>query len=199
MTEVSNIDLGSVGLLGELAVEMALVRNGWHPVRLDTARMASNADLLAVNRKRRISIQIKTTNAFKKHSHSKSLGFGYSTGYLRDRKPIFNSKESPLIADIVIGVSYDPEKTRFVVMPVAFAEKLCREHCDWWASVSTRTESGKRSDSFPIYLCFSHEPRAHTEAHRRAKRNLLHYEDAWHILDEPLERLHDETIWPLID
>ena len=39
-----------VGLLGELEVELQLVLQGWHPVRLDTAQMASNADLLAVNK-----------------------------------------------------------------------------------------------------------------------------------------------------
>jgi hypothetical protein len=193
-----DINLGSVGLLGELAVEMALVRNGWHTVRLDTARMASNADLLAIKGKKRISIQVKTTNAFKNHSHSKSLGFGYSTSYLRDGKSIFNSKESPLIADVVIGVSYHPTNTRFIVMPVAFAERLCKRHCDWWASIPTRTKTGKRSDSFPIYVCFSHTPRAHFKEHERAKRNLAHYENAWRILEEPIERLHNKAVWPLI-
>ena len=32
-----------VGLLGELAVEMPIVQHGWHPVRLDTTQLASNA------------------------------------------------------------------------------------------------------------------------------------------------------------
>src|SRR5438046_401757 len=79
-----------VGLLGELEVELQHVRKGWHPVRLDTAQMASNADLLAVNKEKRVSIQVKTTETEKQHSHSQWLGFGYSTGYLRDKKPIFN-------------------------------------------------------------------------------------------------------------
>ena len=50
----------NVGLLGELQVEQRLVEEGWHPVRLDTGRMASNADLLAVNRQHRVSIQVNT-------------------------------------------------------------------------------------------------------------------------------------------
>ena len=37
-----------VGRLGELLVEQQLIERGWHPVRLDTAQMASNADLLAI-------------------------------------------------------------------------------------------------------------------------------------------------------
>ncbi len=31
----------NVGLLGELQVEQRLVEMGWHPVRLDTGRMAA--------------------------------------------------------------------------------------------------------------------------------------------------------------
>jgi hypothetical protein len=186
-----------VGLLGELEVEIRLVQNGWHPVRLDTAQMASNADLLAVNRQHRVSIQVKTTDTHKQHSHSQWLGFGYSTGYVREKKSIFNSKDSPLIADVVIGVSYFPGNSRFVVMPVAFAEALCRLHCDYWSSVPTK-KAGKRSDSFPIYLCFAADRKTHTEYHERVKRNVLKFEDAWQVLSEPLAKLHDAKRWPLL-
>ena len=65
-----------VGLLGELEVELMLVRQGWHPVRLDTGQMASNADLLAISREHRVCIQVKTTDSDKGHSHSQWLGFG---------------------------------------------------------------------------------------------------------------------------
>ena len=187
-----------VGLLGELCVEMCLVEKGWHPIRLDTAQMASNADLLAVNRHQRISIQVKTTDMHMQHSHSQFLGFGYSTGYLRDKKPIFNAKKSPLIADVVVGVSFHPEKSRFVVMPVAFAEALCRFHCDYWSEVPTKTSTGKRSDSFPIYLCFTANRKPHREHHERIKRNLLKFEDAWDVLSEPLSKLHDSKKWRLL-
>ena len=198
MENADSSEIGSVGLLGELAVEMALIQHGWHPVRLDTSRMASNADLLAINRKSRISIQVKTTNAYKKHSHSTSLGFGYSTSYLRDGKNIFNSKESPLIADVVIGVSYNLHETRFVVMPVAFAEKICKYHCDYWFSVPTKTKTRKRSDSFPLYLSFSKVSRKHEKSQTRIQRNLLQFENAWHILHEPIEKLHNAKAWKLL-
>ncbi len=117
------------GRLGELLVEQQLLERGWYPVRLDTAQMAANADIVALNRERRVSVQVKTTDATTGHSHSNSVGFGYATAYLREGKPIFNSKPSPLVADVVVGVKYDSEKSRFVVMSVAFAEKLCRFHC----------------------------------------------------------------------
>ena len=136
-----------VGRLGELLVEQQLIERGWHPVRLDTAQMASNADLLAIKGKYRVSLQVKTTNAKSEHSHSQSLSFGYATGYLRDHKPIFNSKSGPLLADAIVGVSYG-SPTRFVVMPVAFAEKLCQKHCDYWFEVPKKS-SEIRSPRFP--------------------------------------------------
>lgn len=184
-----------IGLLGELELELQLVQKGWHPVRLDTAQMASNADLLAVNRKQRVSIQVKTTDAGKKHSHADWLGFGYSTAYLRDKKPVFNSKVSPLIADVIVGVSYKAAATRFIILPVALAEALCRMHCDYWFSVPTGTSTGKRSHSFPIYLCLTKARADHTDLDERIKRNLLKYENAWSILSEPVEKLHNPKAW----
>lgn len=189
-----------IGLLGELAVEMQIVQRGWHPVRLDTAQMASNADLIAIKGQHRVSIQVKTTNAETQHPVEDSAGwlsFGYATGYLRDSKPLFNSKNSPLIADVVIGVSYHPRRTRFVVMPVAFAEALCRVHCDYWSCVPTKGGS-KRSQSFPVYLLFTANRHAHKEHFDRIKRNVSKFENAWDVLSEDIATLHDPMKWPLL-
>jgi hypothetical protein len=145
-----------VGLLGELEVEIQLVRQRWHPVRLDTAQMASNADLVAVNREKRVAIQVKTTNGKIQDLHSKWLTFGYSTSYLRDGYDIFNSKESPLIADVVVAVHYRPNDSQFVVLPVAFAEKLCRKYADYWSGIPAKKrgtgQMGERSKTFPMWL-----------------------------------------------
>ena len=183
-----------VGLLGELEVELMLVKQGWHPVRLDTGQMATNADLLAISREHRVCIQVKTTNADRQRSHSQWLGFGYSTRYLRDGNPIFNSKDSPLIADVIVAVSYRAKGSRFVVMPVAFAEELCRSHCDYWHSVPTR-DGLERSNSFPIYLCFEAERTAHGAHHAGIRRNLEAFEGSWNVLCEPIEKLHDARAW----
>ena len=157
--------------------------------------MASNADLLAIKEKCRVSLQVKTTNVKSKHSHSQSLSFGYATGYLRDGKPIFNSKPSLLVADVIVGVGYD-SPSRFVVMPVALAEKLCREHCDYWSKV--RKKSGEiRSTSFPIYLRFAEAIGVHARHNKKMKRNLLAFEDRWDLLSEPIDQLHDKTAWSL--
>ena len=111
---------------------------------------------------------------------------------------MFNAKESPLIADLVVGVGYRPGGSRFVVMPVAFAETLCRLHCDYWAAVPTR--NGRvRSKRFPIYLSFTADRDAHRAHHDRVARNLSPYEDAWHLLSEPLEKLHDPGAWPVAE
>jgi hypothetical protein len=188
----------NVGLLGELQVEQRLVEMGWHPVRLDTGRMASNTDLLAFDGKQRLSIQVKTTDAGSEHSHAASYFFGYATSYLTNGTPIFNAKKSPLICDIVVGVNYRRDGSRFIIMPVAFAETLCRFACDYWASIPTRAGS-KRSSSFPIYLRFSGFANKYRDQDERIARNVATYENAWSILREPIEKLHDQSAWPLID
>jgi hypothetical protein len=183
-----------VGLLGELEVEKCLVQNHWHPVRLDTAQMASNADLIAVNRKRRVAIQVKSSNNSDRHDW---LGFGYATGFLKDGTSIFNSKKSPLIADVVVAVSYNERGSRFVVLPVALAEALCRLHATYWNGIPKK-QKGKRSTSFPIYLPLNANRKPHATHYDRLKRNVAPYENAWQILKEPVDKLHDPKKWPLL-
>ena len=139
---------------------------------------------------------MKTTNAKSEHSHSQSLSFGYATGYLRDHKPIFNSKPGPLLADVIVGVSYG-SSPRFVVMPVAFAEKLCRKHCDYWFKVPKK--SGEiRSPSFPIYRLYEGGQCSRTTL-RGNKAQSLGLRGPLEILSEPIDRLHDETAWSLLE
>jgi hypothetical protein len=191
-----------VGLLGELEVELRLAKDGWQPLRLDTAQMASNTDLLAIKKRRRISIQVKTTDLAKQRLTSEWLFFGYSTGYLRDRKRIFNSKESPLTADVIVGVGYKENASRFIVMPVAFAERLCRLHATYWSRVPAKKRTtgrkGKRSVSFPIYLALTASPKRHSKHHERMKRNIKAFEGKWEILNQPIDRLHDRSAWPVL-
>jgi hypothetical protein len=191
---------GNVGLLGELQVEQRLVESGWHPVRLDTGSMAANADLLAMDRRKRVSIQVKSTDASSGHSHAHCLGFGSASAYLGGGS-VFNGKESPIVADVVVGVGYQPGGSRFAVMPVAFAEAICRLHCDYWAGVPKRESGGggQRSNSFTIYLPFTKVQGTHVEHHSRIQRNPLAFEDRWDVLAEPVDRLHDPRAWPLID
>jgi hypothetical protein len=202
MPEVDQHVSAKTGLLGELEVELRLVKNGWHPVRLDTHQMASNADLIAVKKLKRVLIQVKTTDLAKQRAPSYWLFFGYSTGYLKNNTSFFNSKESPLVADIIIGAGYSENASTMVVLPVALAEKLCRFHADFWFNVPARKretgDMGKRSYSFPIYLPFSAERQTHPTHYDRLKRNLRKFEDAWEILSEPVNKLRDPRAWPLL-
>jgi hypothetical protein len=185
-----------VGRLGELLVEQQLVERGWHPVRLDTSQMAANADLLAINKAKRVSIQVKTTNAYHKHAHSDFLGFGYASSHLQKETPVFNSKLSPLIADIIVAVHYHPTTPRFVVMPVGYAELLCQAHIKHWYDIPLK-KGGRRTTNFPIYLSFSRAPSTNTEHHLRMMNGLLKYENAWNIMKESPDQLRDPACWSL--
>lgn len=187
----------NVGLLGELQVEMRLVEEGWHPVRLDTAQMAVNADLFAVRKSDRIAIQVKTTKGTG-HSHAGFLGFGYATSHLKDGTPVFNSKDSPLVADVIVGVHYVREASRFVVLPIAIAERLCSELAHWWFSMPL-LDGRARTTNFPLYLCFTANRSTHADFHERMKRNLAVFENAWHVLSEPIDKLHDANAWQILD
>jgi hypothetical protein len=184
-----------VGLLGELLVEQYLVENGWHTLRLDKARFAANADLMAIKKDKRLSLQVKTTNAQSSHSHKHCLYFGYVKNWPESSSAIFNSKESPLIADIIIGVHYNKLKPRYVIMPIGFAENICREHADFWAAVPKKnTEKHK---TFSLYLCFTKATSTNTEHHERIMRNLKRFEDKWHYLSESPDVLRDTKKWKL--
>jgi hypothetical protein len=191
-----------VGLLGELEVEMQLAKNGWHPVRLDTAQMAANADLVAVRNLNRVSIQVKTTDLEKQRGASKWLYVGHSTAFLRDQRTFFNAKSSPLVADIVVGVLYKENASRFFCFPVAVAEKLAQVHAEFWYEIPAKKRAtgqmGKRSQTFPVWLCVVPGRQSHEEHHERIMRNVLRFENNWHVLKEPIKRLHDLSAWPLL-
>lgn len=190
----------NIGLLGELAVEIELVYKEWHPVRLDTAQMAANADIIAIKRHQKVSIQVKTTDAITRHTHSNTFGFGRADGYLNTREtetvtPFFNSRESPLIADIIIGVLYGANTREFVVLPVAMAEKICRIHADYWYGIP-RADGAIRSTSFPVYLQL--EPRLRHQAHDNLiSFNLKKFMNKWDILDLPTDTLHNPEKWEI--
>jgi hypothetical protein len=183
-----------VDLLGELEVETALVSRGWHPIRLDTRRMAANADLLAVNRRQRVSVQVKTMTGGP--GPRRHIFLGYAGSYLSSGTRFFNAKKSPLIADVVVGVNYRPNDSRLVVLPVALAEKLCREAAKYWYKVRKK-DGAKRSAAFPINLNLSGKHKVHADHREAVQQVVSKYEDAWDVLSEPIENLHDPKRWPL--
>ena len=192
------MDIRLIGRLGELLVEQQLIERGWHPVRLDTAQLASNADLVAIKGMHRVSLQVKTANNPKSEDpHSLSLAFGYyGPKYLDRSKPMFNSKPSPLVADIIVGVSYGASP-RFVVLPVALAEKLCRKHFDYWYP-KEKKDGSQRSSSFPFHLHFPYTRKNPHYCHLKTiKRDCVAFENRWELLSESVGRLHDKIAWSL--
>ena len=184
------------GLLGELYVEACIVREGWHPVRLNAAQLAANADLFAIRGLNRVSIQVKTTEGASAHSHSNSVGFGYADRYLSSGAPIFNTKPSPLICDIVVAVNLSLSNSTAFVLPVAFAEALCRLHCDYWNAQAKR-DGDVRSPKFPIYLRIDPVIGSHSHHHARIARNLASFQERWDLLGESIDRLHAPEAWPI--
>ena len=169
-----------LGRVGKQLVEQRLIERSW------VVQLAANVDLLAVNKKSRVSLQVKTTK------ESNNFFFGHSTAYRRDPKKLFKFG-----ADVVVGLNYPASK--FVVLPVVFAEKLCRAHFDYWNEVPKK--DGSQRSPFPIYLRFDTDTLAqsyrHRPHHEKMKRNLSRFEDRWGLLSEPIDRLHDETAWSL--
>jgi hypothetical protein len=183
-----------IGLLGELLVELKLIDLGWHAVRLNARQLSVNTDLIGIKGDYRVSIQVKTTEGGKSHSHSNCLHLGNAGAYLRDGTPFFNSKIDPLTADIVVGVNYEPLGSRYFVLPVGLAEAMCVEHSRFWTSVPKRNNE-KRSNQFPIYLHFAGEKRRHVDHYSRVQRTLLTYENKWDLLREPTSKLRDGEAW----
>ena len=192
-----------IGQLGKSLLEKRLRKHGWRPKRIDREGEASNADIraLSLDGERRVYLKAQVSDANMKGSHRDSICFGNAGEHLRQDKSIFNSKPDSFKADIVVGASYDhhdPERSRFIVMPVAFAEKLCRFHCEYWYSLPKK-DSTKRDPSFLMYLRFAGGSPKHAKHNEKIRRGLLYFKDRWEILSEQASRLHDESAWDLPD
>lgn len=184
------------GLLGELLVELKLVELGWHVARLNAQQVSVNTDLIAIKGDYRVSIQVKTTDGSGNHTHADSIHFGRASAYLRDGTPFFNTKIDPLTADVVVGVNYKPDGSRFIVLPVGLAETLCRKHADYWSSVAKR-DGKRRADEFPIYMRLHVKKNPVVGHHDVVQRTLLAHENRWDLLTQPQKRLRDSAVWPL--
>jgi hypothetical protein len=103
----------------------------------------------------------------------------------------------------VVAVSYAPNASEFVVLPVAFAEKLCQAHANYWFKVPAKKRDaggklGEWSTSFPLYLCFKKSPTAHKEHHEQMTRNLRAFADRRDLLDVSIDELHSDDAWSLL-
>lgn len=185
-----------MGPLAKPLVEKLLHEHGWETERLFES---ANADFRASRGEHRVSLKVKATNA--NSSRRGSINFGNAKGYLCQDKSVFNSSLGSIKADVIVGVSYeehDIKSSRFVIMPVGFAEKLCRFHCDYQSSL-IKLDGQTRNLGFPMYLRFEKARSNHPEHDEKIISSLREFENKWEILSEPTSKLHDETAWDFPD
>ena len=138
----------AAGRLGELLVEVELVKRGFHVERLDGSSKAMNGDLIAVRRDTKAIIQVKTNT-----SQSNRGFFGYATKYLTHGEPFFNAKPGPIVADFLVIVT-NVNAPIFHILGIEEAEDFARTQADRWFATPKRDGSA-RSASFPVSPVFS--------------------------------------------
>ena len=183
-----------VALVGEIDVRRELAAEGWLTINTNTEKgNFPNVDLIAARGDEARAIQVKTTDA-EKGSHKHCLFMGRGEGWLTNRTAFFNAKPGPLAASIVILVHAKRDRSRFVVLPVALAESIARQHVEQWYVVPKR-DGLQRSPGFDARIPFtrlSAEPR---ESERQLNEVLIRYEDRWDILELPVDELKDMNRW----
>lgn len=151
------------GKIGEVLVELELLKRDWHVERLDGAAKAVNGDLIAIRGVSRVVIQVKSALSWKRPS------FGHADLYLLEGKPFFNKDNPTVVSDALVTVCGSAEAPLFHVFGIDDAERLAREHAQRWYERELRT-GGKRSPHFP--LSFHLEDAA-----------ILHAHGAWYVLE----------------
>jgi hypothetical protein len=131
------------GKIGEVLVELELLKLGWHVERLDGAAKAVNGDLIAIKGRKRIVIQVKSALSWSRPS------FGHASGWLLKRKPFFNAGGPTVMADVLVTVCGSADKPHFHVFEIGHAERLARKAAIRWHR--TPTKGGRRrSANFPL-------------------------------------------------
>jgi hypothetical protein len=130
------------GKIGEVLVELELLKQDWHVERLDGAAKAVNGDLIAIKGRKRVVIQVKSALSWNRPS------FGHARDYLLKNKAFFNKENPTVLADALVTVCCSATAPRFHVFEIGKAEKLARRAATKW--YKTPTKSGKkRSPNFP--------------------------------------------------
>lgn len=131
------------GKIGEVLVELELLKRDWHVERLDGATKAVNGDLIAIRGYARVVVQVKSSLSWNRPS------FGHAGPYLTEGKPFFNKDNPTVFADVLVTVCRSAERPAFHVFAIHEAEQLAREHADDWYSRETRA-GNQRSPHFPV-------------------------------------------------
>lgn len=183
-----------IALVGEIDVRRELAAEGWLTINTNTEKgNFPNVDLIAAMGQQSRAIQVKTTNG--EHGlHSHCMYLGRAEGWLTSRTHFFNRKDGPLSASVVVLVNAKRIRSRFVVLPVALAEKMARISVEQWYSVPKK--DGKvRSAGFDARLPFTRLKQNSPEVDQFLQTTLMAFEDRWDILNGSIEKLNDEEVW----
>jgi len=131
------------GKIGEVLVELQLLKRDWHVERLDGAAKAVNGDLIAIRGYARVVIQVKSSLSWNRPS------FGHAGPYITEGKPFFNKDNPTVFADVLVTVSGEADHPAFHVFTIDQAERLARKHAEEWYSRVKRS-GGQRSPHFPV-------------------------------------------------
>lgn len=139
MTQQAKIKNGKIG---EVLVELELLKRDWHVERLDGAAKAVNGDLIAIKGRKKIVIQVKSALSWNRPS------FGHARDFVLKQRPFFNKDNPTVFAEALVTVCCSASAPRFHVFEINEAEKLARVRAKKW--YETPTKSGKqRSPNFP--------------------------------------------------
>lgn len=186
-----------IGLLGEIDVRRELAAEGWLTINTNTEKgNFPNVDLIAARDQEAQHIQVKSTSGEAGGSHSHCLNLGHAQGWLLNREPFFNNKRGVLKSSVVVLVNVRRRQSRFVVLPVALAEKIARAHAKEWFGIPKKDGTG-RSAGFSARPNFTRLKANPTDLDKKLIAVLQSYEDSWHLLNQSPEQLSDPKAWPL--
>ena len=189
-----NID---IGLIGEIDVRRELAAEEWLTINTNTEKgNFPNVDLIAAKDQEARHIQVKSTNGEPGQSHAHCLNFGHAQGWLEKRTPFFNGKRGILTSSIIVLVNARRDRSRFVVLPVALAEKVARAHAEEWFDTPKR-DGKRRSAGFSARPCFTRLKKDPTDLDKTLMAILQSYENRWDLLNESPEVLSNSDAWHL--
>ncbi len=160
----------AVKAIGERIVANELTYRGWLAVNTNSGEENSpNIDIIALKDGKRVTIQVKSTNA-KCKNHSYHLG-----RYQKDDGECYFNTKAGVKADFVVAVYlFSPNNYSCLITPIKEAESMCQQHGAYWAN-KPKKDGAQRSTNFPIYI----------EAKNAANYGLVidAYVDAWELLE----------------
>lgn len=183
-----------LGLVGEIDVRRELAAEGWLTINTNTEKgNFPNVDLIAAKGTEARGIQVKTSDA-EKGSHSHCLFMGRGQGWLSGRTAFYNSKSGPLRCSVVVLVHAQRMRSRFVVLPVALAERLARASVEDWYRVPKK-DGAQRSAGFDARPQFTKLRKNPMPLEPLIQSTLLAFEDRWDVLNHSVAELEDLDVW----